>query len=146
LADHPDLIVTRADKGNATAVLDRDDYLTKMKDLLDDNNTYVVSNKDPSKRICNDLNEILKRWKKKEYISALKKRSLYVSDGVLPRAYGLPKIHKTNCPLRIIVFSINSPLHKFATFLHNCLYDNLPHSKSHINNSYDFVEKLNNLY
>lgn len=69
-----------------------------------------------------------------------------MSDGVLPRAYGLPKIHKTNCPLRIIVSSINSPLHKFATFLHNCLYDNLLHAKSHINNSYDLVDKLNNLY
>lgn len=33
LADHPNLIVTRADKGNTTVALDRDDYLAKMSDL-----------------------------------------------------------------------------------------------------------------
>jgi len=146
LADHPEVIVTRADKGNATVVLDRDTYLAKMSDLLSDRETYTIVKTDPTKKIFNDLNSVLKRWEQKDYISSFTKRSLLTSDGVLPRAYGLPKIHKVNYPLRIIVSSINSPLHKFATFLHNCLYDNLPHAKSHICNSYELVDKLNNLY
>jgi len=146
LADHPEVIVTRADKGNATVVLDRDTYLTKMSDLLSDRETYTMVKTDPTKKIFNDLNSVLKRWKQKDYISSITKRSLLTSDVVLPRAYGLLKIHKVNCPLRIIVSSINSPLHKFATFFHNCLYDNLPHAKSHICNSYELVDKLNNLY
>lgn len=73
-------------------------------------------------------------------------RSLLRSDGVLPRAYGLPKIHKTVYPLRIIVSSINSLLHNFAAYLHNILHDNLPNSKSYIANSFELVKKLNNLH
>ncbi|EFN65155.1 hypothetical protein EAG_05789, partial [Camponotus floridanus] len=118
----------------------------KKNDLLNDSDTYMIVNRDSAKKMCNELNDILKRWQRLDYISASKKRSLYCSDGTLPRAYGLPKIHKPNSPLRIIVSSINSPLHKFATFLHNCLHDNLPHCKSHIANSYELVDKINNLY
>ncbi|EFN62854.1 hypothetical protein EAG_00122, partial [Camponotus floridanus] len=62
------------------------------------------------------------------------------------RAYGLPKIHKPNCPLRIIVSSINSPLYKFAAFLHNCLFENLPDAKNHISNSYELVNSINNCF
>ncbi|EFN72054.1 hypothetical protein EAG_00139, partial [Camponotus floridanus] len=73
-------------------------------------------------------------------------RSLMHSDGVLSRAYGLPKIHKPDCPLRIIVSSVNSPLHSFATYFHNILYDNLPVANSHISNSFDLVTRLNHSF
>jgi len=82
----------------------------------------------------------------KEYISVGTMRSLLRSDGVLPRAYDLPKIHKIDCPLKIIFSSFNSPLHKLAAYLHKILHDNLSNFKSHIANSFELVNKLNNLY
>jgi len=132
LSDNPNLLITRADKGNSTVVLDRDVYLDKMNDLLSDENTYIRIDKDPTKKISNELKTLLARWQKNDYISINTYRSLRLSDGVLPRAYGLPKIHKQNCPLRIIVSSVNSPLHAFAAYLHNILYLHLPRPKSHI--------------
>jgi len=105
-----------------------------------------VVNKDPVKKITRDLMSLLSRWKKKNYISEITSRSLSLSDGMLPRAYGLPKIHKSNCPLRIIISYIDSPLHAFATYLHNILYKNLPRPASHIANSYELVEKLGNVH
>src|SRR5436190_13742279 len=102
--------------------MDRDVYLSKMDELLSDNNTYNVIHKEPLRNITKSLRDLLLRWKNREYISLATQRYLYVSDGVLPRAYGLPKIHKANWPLRLIVSSVNSPLYRLATFLHNTMH------------------------
>lgn len=145
LSEHPDIIVIRADKGNVTVALDRANYLNKMSVMLGDRNTYVIVNRDPINKISNCLNDLINRWKKKDYISVATARYLYVSDGVLLRAYGLPKIHKKDCPLRIIVSSINSPLHPLAAYLHNLLFNNLPAPNSRVINSYDVVDRLRDL-
>jgi len=55
------------------------------------------------------------------------------------------KIHKKGHPLRI-VSSSGSPLHNLATFLQKILQDSLPIAVSHINNSLDLIQKLENLY
>jgi len=117
-----------------------------MQNMLSDSQTYEVVNKDPVKKITRDLMSLLSRWKKKNYISEITARSLSLSDGMLSRAYGLPKIHKPNCPLRIIISCIDSPLHAFATYLHNILYNNLPRPASYIANSYELVRKLSNVH
>ncbi|KYN26666.1 hypothetical protein ALC57_03966 [Trachymyrmex cornetzi] len=41
-----------------------------------------------------------------KYINDSKYKYLYNSEGSLPRVYALPKIHKSNCPFRIIISSI----------------------------------------
>ncbi|EFN64518.1 hypothetical protein EAG_01380, partial [Camponotus floridanus] len=135
LSDHPNIIITRADKRNVTVVLDRDIYITKMQNLLFDDSTYTVITKDSTKKVCNNLKSLLARWRKFDYISISRYKSLLLTDGIIPRAYGLPKIHKQNFLLRIIVLSINSSLHAFANFLHSILYQHLPRSKSYIKNS-----------
>ena len=63
-------------------------------------------------------------------------------DGILTRAYALPKIHKQDCPFRIIVFSINSPLYSLAVFLHNIIIKTIPKADSHIENSFKLVKEL----
>ncbi|KYN15598.1 hypothetical protein ALC57_12183, partial [Trachymyrmex cornetzi] len=55
---------------------------------------------------------------------------LHNSDEILPRVYALPKIHKPNCPFRIVVSSIGSPLHTLTSFLHNIFCKERP--KCHI--------------
>ncbi|KYN29433.1 hypothetical protein ALC57_01100 [Trachymyrmex cornetzi] len=46
-------------------------------------------------------------------------KKLSCSESILPRAYALPKIHKLNCPFRLIILSIDSPLYALATFIHD---------------------------
>jgi len=78
-----------------------------MESILSDS-TYEVVNYDLLKNLLiNFLTSTISRWKQKEYINIYTYRKIYCGDGNLPRAYGLPKIHKPNCPLRIIV---NLPL------------------------------------
>jgi len=58
-------------------------------------------------------------------------------------AYGVPKIHRPNCPLWLIVPSVNIPLYPLATFLHNILVNNLPKADNYIENSFQLVDTLN---
>lgn len=96
------IFFTRADKGNVTVAMNRDDYIDKMSALLSNNNTYKTIDKDPIKKVTSDLRTLLKRWLKRDYISTERYRSLLFSDGNISRAYGLPKIHKQDFHLRII--------------------------------------------
>jgi len=109
---NPEIIFTRANKGNITVALNKNDYHKKMELLLEDNNTYSLIKKDPSNSIEKKLNGIIKKWFAKEYITKKEMFQLRSSDSLLPKAYGLPKLHKENVPLRLIVSSINTFLHK----------------------------------
>lgn len=136
------LIVTRADKGNITVALDKHEYFNKIEELLMDTNTYNVVKKDPTKNLTSRLRDLLTRWKSSEFISPSTYRSLYCSDGLLPRAYGLPKVHKPGCPFRLIVSSVNSPLYNLASFLHCIMFKSFPTALSHVSNSFELVKRL----
>jgi len=61
-------------------------------------------------------------------------------------AYGLPKIHKTDYPLRIIVSSLGSPLHNLASYLQKILQESLSILIYNYKNSFDVINKLVNMY
>jgi len=92
--------------------------------------------------MVNSLKSLLARWKNLDYISFATYRTIYCSDGILPRAYGLPKIYELNCQFRVIISCIDSPLYPLTTFLHKIINSNLPKADSHINNSYELFENL----
>jgi hypothetical protein len=70
--------------------------------------------------------------------------SLRGSDCVLPKAYGLPKIHKPNTPLRIIVSSVGTALYPLAAFLQNIISDSIPRAVGHVENSFELCNFLTN--
>jgi len=137
------ILFTRADKGSITAALDKNDYINKIENMLNDTDTYTKINKNPIKKLTNDIRVILAGWKTKEYITQGIYNSIYCSDGNLPRAYGLPKIHKPGLKFRLIISSIDSPTHLLAEFLHTIITKNIIKPPSHIDNSYQLVYKLN---
>ena len=63
----------------------------------------------------------------------------------IARFYGLPKIHKINYPLRLVVSSINSPTIYLAKFLNNILTKALPKLLSSIMNSQNLIDILSNV-
>jgi len=67
-------------------------------------------NKNPITGISSMLKDILTRWKQVKYINEIAYRSLNCNDGLLSRAYGLPKVHKPDCSFRIISSLDNPPL------------------------------------
>ncbi|XP_018364727.1 PREDICTED: uncharacterized protein LOC108762292, partial [Trachymyrmex cornetzi] len=142
--NHPEVLITIADKGNVTVALNRIDYISKMENMLSDTDTYERVEKDPTKKIICEV-RLLVRWKRKEYINEYTYRMLLTTDGSTPRAYGLTKIHKPGFPLRLIVSSINSLLYNLALYLHKVIDEAVPKVPSYVKNSFDLINKLKNV-
>jgi hypothetical protein len=104
---HNDSIqILPADKGRCTVIMDKDDYQDKISALLSDHHTYSKLSSDPTNQYKNRLLKLLKDWKSQNIIDQSLYFKLYPGTAIAPRFYGLPKIHKTNIPLRPIVASI----------------------------------------
>ena len=114
--DKSRLVIT-ADKGNCTVIMDRKDYHDKVKELLGDESTYKVLKKDPTKKTERDINGILLKIFREGISGKIFYRCLHSSDGLPPRFYGLPKIHKNGYPLRPIVSFISSPTYNLSKYV-----------------------------
>jgi len=55
IKDNPDILFTRADKGNTVVTLDRVDYLNKMEAYLSDSDTYIHWKHNPVKKLLSDF-------------------------------------------------------------------------------------------
>ena len=66
--------------------------------MLNDKQTYTAQKSDPTGRTERDLNQRLLLLKKSSKISEETYKLLRFSDGLAPRLYGLPKIHKEGVP------------------------------------------------
>ena len=82
--DKEHLILT-ADKGVALAVVDRSDYTRKMKELLDDNNTYRPLKMDPTNRQKNRLINILRRIKTEARLEGNIYKKMYPTGASSPQ-------------------------------------------------------------
>ena len=59
-----------------------------------------------------------------------------------PRLYGLPKVHKTDLPLRPIVSSIGSPTYKLSKFVASIIGPLVGQSDYHVKNTKEFVNYI----
>jgi len=145
IKNNPNIIYTKTDKGNITVALNKTDYVNKIEDMLSDKSTLQIHaqiDKDPIKKLTGEIRDFLMRWKTKDYISNATYNSIYCSDDNLPRAYGLPKIHKPGCTFRLIISSIDSPTYQLANYIHKIISKNTIKPLSHTDNSYKLIHKL----
>jgi len=111
--------------------------------MLSDKDTYDLIAKDPTKK--SQIRSLLAGWKSKGYRTNTTYNSIYCSDGNLPRAYGLPKIHKPGFYFRLIVSSIDGSDYQLAYFIHKIISKDISKPSSHNENSFQLVKKLNGL-
>ena len=125
LKTNKQLLVTHADRGNITVVLNRDSYDGQMLELLNDISTYKkVDN--PENMLKKNTFKIMNFWRTKVYLGDnLKRKDILCENTNLPRIYGLPKIHKQNCPLRPVVSLINSPTFYMAKLFNDFFFKSL---------------------
>ena len=72
------------------------------------------------------------------------KKKLLTSNSLIPRIYGLPKIHKLGFPRPPIVDTIGSPTYRLAKYLANKLNPLVGNTSSFVKYSSFFVEKIKN--
>jgi len=142
LKNNPEILVTKADKGQVTVVMDRSVYVDKMTQMLEDTETYKHVKINPLSKMNNKLNNLIKGWLDCKAIDEWTYKCLKCTNGNLPRCYDLSKIHKRDVPLRIVVSSVGSPLYDVAKFLHNILNISIKKPISHVKDSWSFVSHI----
>ena len=126
-------------------LLDKSEYQEKMYLLLNDTNTYKQLPNNPTIKYKNKLIKILREWVRENNSLRKLKERIYPTSQLTPRIYGTAKIHKPDFPLRPIVEGIGSITYPSAKYLGEILSPLVGYNTYHINNTYDFVEKIRNI-
>ena len=88
------------------------------------------------KKLQTSTSNILKRLNDNLFLKyKFHNNQLTLTNTVIAKCYGLPKIHKQDTPLRPIISLINSPTHILAKILYNELKDSIKVPKSHLNDN-----------
>ncbi len=140
-----DIMVLPADKGRAVVVLDKREYKEKANKLLSDEKTYRKEKKDPTKKYARNLSASLKKLKEDKVLDEYKYRHLLHTSAEPPKFYGLPKIHKSDMPLRPIVSSRGSITYNTAKFVADIIKPLMGKTPHHLHNSQDLISKLKNV-
>ena len=111
----------RPDKGNGIVAMNREDYLTKMESILQDTSKFQhLENEDLYKLILKReerTTRLLKTLESDRTITAAERNFMQPSGTSPGTLYGLPKIHKTSCPMRPVLSAVNTFHYKLAKFL-----------------------------
>ena len=143
-----DIVIRPADKGGALVIQDRADYISACDSLLSDENFYKPLHYDPTQEISKKLTVLLK-----SLISVFRLENLIsIQDlqnrfPVAGRFYTLPKIHKPGSPPpgRPIVSGNGSVTEIIFSFVDYFLKDLVPSLDSYIQDTTDFLRKLDAL-
>ena len=109
LKPNKEIIILKANKGNATVVMNTYDYHRKMIEHMTMSGGYKKVEKDPSNKI---IWEITRAIQNSSLDDSIKKK--ITPNPIVPRIYRLPKVHKDICPLRPIVNTIGLPSYGLA--------------------------------
>lgn len=161
LQQNSSIVIKEADKGGAIVIMDKDYYVEKISELLDDRNTYKEVPKNMDKTTLALIHRLISQYdchltdKEKDYLMNFENKSSLF--------YGLPKIHKCqeiiqavkhqNQPyikvtppqdlkFRPIVAGPSSPTHRLSNFLDILLKPFLKHTKSYVRDDIDFLTQL----
>ena len=142
LKEDPNLLITKPDKGRGVVLMNKCDYDDKIHIILDDTTKFKYLSIDLESHLLkleDKLNRILRDIRSN--IGDVNFRNLYTSGSRPGKLYGLPKVHKTDNPLRPIISSIGTFNYNLAKFLVPMI---APFTKNEftVENSNDFVEQL----
>ena len=141
------IVVFKSDKGNAIVILNKQDYQSKMNNILNDTSKFKLITDNLfnvliTKGLKEDkINRLLSKLKKGKEICDCEFSEMYAT-GTLPGIlYGLPKIHKNCTPLRPILSAIGNAGHKLAKFFAPLLVPFTTNQYS-VRDSFSFVEEI----
>ena len=138
------IVILPADKGRSTVILNREDYLEKCMNHIN-NGPYQLLKKDPTTKIKAKTLKQLKALKDNEFIDNKLYYYLKPTDSPAPRFYGQPKIHKPGFPIRPIVSYSGSPLYNLNKYIANILKTYVKHENNNAKNSTTFSNYIRNV-
>ena len=143
ITSDPSIVICPADKGKAIVIEDRDIYLSKMQNQLDEGD-YELNGR-TEKTLLDKLHKKLTTQRKSMDIDLdnKKERYKYLSSApVLANMYLLIKVHKKNFPGRAVVNQTDDPTYKICKMLTNILNPLATQSRSYVENSFELRKTL----
>ena len=100
------ILITRPDKGSGVVILNKSDYVTNMRNILNDASKFEclgpAATADRTSAIETKLQNRLRELLKSEQLPKQVYDEVRPTGSQRPRMYGLPKTHKIGTPLRPI--------------------------------------------
>ena len=146
LSKNDNIVIKKADKGGSIVIMNREDYLKKVYEHLDNENYYRKINKDPTKDLITNINSFIESAVKHYHISRDTAKFITPTDN--PRIslfYILPKIHKKDTPGRPIVSAVSCVTENMSEFINLCLQPLLPKLRSYVKDTKHFVSIMTKL-
>ena len=144
LKNDKNIIIKKADKGAATVIMDRSDYIKEGLRQLSDTNFYVETPIDYTNHHINYIHNVVRQIHQRGEISKSVMQNLNPSHARCPNWYFLPKIHKSTITGRPIISGNNSPTEKISSFVDEHIKGLVPRIKSYVRDTPDFIRKIEN--
>ena len=135
LKKRKDIVFCKPDKGQGVVVPNRQDYANKLLNILNDKDKFKLLKEDPTERRESSLQRYLRYLKNLGAITEDTLNKVRPCGSNPSRIYCLPKLHKSDIPLRPIVSGIGSYTHKLAKYLSDIL-------KPFANNEHSLLLKI----
>ena len=148
LRTRDDILLTKPDKGAGIVLMNKNEYIEKMMLILGDESKFKRSKdgKDRTTATENQLAGCLKQLRSQNFISEKTFQKIKPRGTIIPRLYGLPKVHKPLVPLRPILDMCNSPYHETAKWLAEMLEPLRQHlCRFSLRDSFEFVDSVKEL-
>ncbi|VDL90932.1 unnamed protein product [Schistocephalus solidus] len=118
LRSNDSIAVVAADRGGATVIMDKIDYVNRANQAFHNREAYIPIAEDPMKKQTASVKKKVNELTRLKLISPADSKFLTLNDPHIARAYVLPKIHKADASLRIIVPLIGLPTCNLAKWLY----------------------------
>ena len=122
LRNNKDIFITKPDKGTGTVIVDRSAYFSRIEtEILSDSTKFTrvgpVDIVEASEKAEKFLRKKLDGLYKSKKIDNILRDIIRPLGSQVPRLYGLPKIHKDQCPYRPILSMVNASQEPLAKWL-----------------------------
>jgi len=153
LQKNKNIVIKPADKGSATVLMNRTDYIKEAERQLNNNKYYIKCNQPLCHENVKKIHKVLVEMLDKKYITKDQLNYLSGPEDYRPRIfYLLPKIHKKHSTWpqekmpegRPIVSDVNSETYRVSEFIDHFLNPLAVKHFSYIKNSFEFVKKIKN--
>ena len=150
LSKNKEIIIAKPDKGSGIVILDRSDYVNKMNSILSDTSKFRMAKQQDVYKISRTIESKVRRFLKDQvykpgYISEFEYQKLYPNGSHVGIMYGLPKVHKSGCPLRPICSAIGTSTYELGKYISKIIKPaSLNSNGTDLRNTFDFVSQVSN--
>ena len=147
LKNNHNIVIKRADKGGATVILNKKDYIIEAVKQLSDTRFYKKLDTDPTHTYNSNIEGFLRDMCEKGEIHGDTLDYLLVEVPRTAQLYLLPKIHKGKQPPpgRPVVSANGCPTEKISEFVDSFVKPYVPIIKSYIKDTTDFLRKIRDI-